>query len=208
MTIPDDTQLEPGAEFEKTWAVENSGTCKWEESFVLRFVSGEQMGAPAFVSMAAAEPGETIRVSVSLKAPDEPARHIGVWKLCSEDECFEGGITVQIVTKGAGEPNESRVRISAFKPKDKPEYIELYNDGPAEQDMTGWRIRSVKGDQWYDFPSGYVLAAEASVRIYSGKDSPHNPPGELRWVNRNMWNNEGDPAELYDAAGNLVDSAG
>jgi hypothetical protein len=72
--------------------------------------------------------------------------------------------------------------------------------------MTGWRIQSVVGDQWYAFPVGYVLAAGSTVQVNSGPDAVDNPPTDLRWTTAYMWNNNGDQARLYDAHGSVVDT--
>ena len=74
--------------------------------------------------------------------------------------------------------------------------------------MTGWVIVSVKGNQRFGFPNGYVLAAGASVTVQSASKAEHNPPAILRWTTDNIWNNDGDPAELYDNKGNLIDRRG
>lgn len=42
--------------------------------------------------------------------------------------------------------------------------MRIHNDSPNTQNMNGRKIHSVTGDQWYDFPYGYVLAAGAHVR--------------------------------------------
>ena len=86
------------------------------------------------------------------------------------------------------------------------EYVEISNQRASDQDMTGWQIQSVVGNQWYSFPSGYVLAAGSKVRVHSGKDAYSNPPSDLLWTRRNIWNNNGDKAVLYDSAGTEVDS--
>lgn len=54
------------------------------------------------------------------------------------------------------------------------------------------------------YTGAYVLKAGTSVRIASG-----DATGDLKWTTANMWNNSSyDPAQLYDAAGNLVSSFG
>jgi hypothetical protein len=72
--------------------------------------------------------------------------------------------------------------------------------------MTNWQIQSVVGDQWYTFPSGYTLGAGASVYVHTGPDGYSSPPTHLLWGNAYIWNNDGDQAVLYNAAGQPVDS--
>jgi hypothetical protein len=42
----DGTEVEAGSVFLKEWEVQNNGSCDWNEKYRLRFVSGDQMGAP------------------------------------------------------------------------------------------------------------------------------------------------------------------
>ena len=71
--------------------------------------------------------------------------------------------------------------------------------------MTGWRIWSVRGDQTYPFPGGYILEAGASVYVHSGREARDEPPTHLWWTARHVWNNEGDEAWLLDPQGNKID---
>ena len=86
------------------------------------------------------------------------------------------------------------------------EYIQIANRGAVAQDMTGWRIHSVVGDQWYTFPTGYILAAGLSVYVHSGPDGFDNPPTDLLWSHAYIWRNDGDKAVLYNATNDVVDS--
>jgi len=106
------------------------------------------------------------------------------------------------------------VVITYIRYETRDEYIRLTNQSTISQDMTDWRIQSyanVDGgcepaDQWYTFPAGYVLDAGASVRVHSGPDAYSDPPSDLRWTGRYMWNNDGDKGILHDAAGTVVDT--
>jgi len=81
------------------------------------------------------------------------------------------------------------------------ELVIIKNNSNVDVDMTGWKLVSVNGNQVYYFPNNFVLKAGASVSIASG-----NAEGDLKWTKSNIWNNKGDPAELYDNKGNLVSS--
>ncbi|NLE45469.1 MAG: hypothetical protein GX620_12175 [Chloroflexi bacterium] len=96
VTIPDNTRIENGEEFTKTWRVRNNGTCAWPEDTVLAFASDAQMGAPDSVSVGVLEPGEQTEVSVKMTAPDDPGRYAGVWQMQSADGRFGGSLTVVI----------------------------------------------------------------------------------------------------------------
>ena len=51
VTISDGTTLGRGANFTKTWRIQNVGTCSWSPSFSLVFAGGDQMNAPASVGL-------------------------------------------------------------------------------------------------------------------------------------------------------------
>jgi hypothetical protein len=90
----------------------------------------------------------------------------------------------------------------------RDEYVQITNQGAGAQETSGWRIQSVRGDQWYSFPAGYSLAAGGHVRVRSGPDAWSSFPTDLKWTREYRWNDRGDEARLYDAYGSLVDSWG
>jgi hypothetical protein len=84
VTIPDGTVLSLGATFVKTWRVKNSGTCDWDAGFQLLYVSGDQMGGPASVSLPAVPAGGQTDISVNLTAPGSYGTHKGTWRIRSD----------------------------------------------------------------------------------------------------------------------------
>ena len=80
VTVPDGTIINAGTAFKKTWRLKNVGTCAWTTSYQLVFFSGQQMDAPS----SAAFPqnvgvGQTVDVSVDMKAPALPGSYRGYW---------------------------------------------------------------------------------------------------------------------------------
>jgi hypothetical protein len=92
VTVPDNTQFAPGTAFIKTWRVRNSGTCDWEAGTQLVFASGDQMGGPASVSVAATAAGSETDISVNLTAPASPGTYRGNWQLQAADGTRFGAI--------------------------------------------------------------------------------------------------------------------
>jgi hypothetical protein len=45
VTIPDYTEIPPGASFRKYWSIRNTGGCRWDANYRLGFRSGARMGA-------------------------------------------------------------------------------------------------------------------------------------------------------------------
>jgi len=98
VTIPDESELQPGVSFVKTWRIRNSGTCDWEAGFHLVFVGGDQLGAPASVSAPATVSGASADVSVPMTAPSARGSYKGNWRMQSADgQVFGSTVWVIIV---------------------------------------------------------------------------------------------------------------
>ncbi len=100
-TIPDGTQYNPNTNFTKTWRFLNDGTCTWNTNYQLVFFSGDQMGGPAAKNFTQnVAPGETVDISVGLKAPASAGIYKGYWKLRSDSgDYYVNNIWVQIEAK-------------------------------------------------------------------------------------------------------------
>jgi len=101
---------------------------------------------------------------------------------------------------------ESSLSITALVYDESEGYVEIGNQGSTPQDLTGWRIHSVVGDQWYSFPSGFALAPGGTIRIHFHPGTVSNSPADLIWSGDNIWSHVGDQAVLHDADGAIVDS--
>lgn len=110
-------------------------------------------------------------------------------------------------------PLDAGVILSEYGGTRVPEFMAVTNAGDVDVDLTGWTLYSVRRgseDQTYHFPDGYILPAGATVRVYSGPgaEAAAAADGGLFWTEDRMWNDEGDPAELYDAGGVMVSNLG
>ena len=82
VTIPDGTIMGAGESFTKTWRIQNVGTCTWTTAYDLVFVSGSAMNAPAVIPLTAnVAPGQTVDLSVAMKAPSTAGDYTGYWML-------------------------------------------------------------------------------------------------------------------------------
>ncbi len=82
VTVPDGTVFQPGATFTKTWRLKNNGVCTWTSGYQLIFDSGDSMSGPATQALAGSvAPGQTVDISVTLKAPTAGGTYRGYWKL-------------------------------------------------------------------------------------------------------------------------------
>lgn len=68
VTYPDNTRVNAGDKFTKTWKLQNTGTCTWS-GYTVAFVDGDRMGSPDSVPVPETPAKSTVEVSVELTAP-------------------------------------------------------------------------------------------------------------------------------------------
>ncbi len=82
VTIEDGTEMDPNETFVKTWRLKNVGTCSWTTSYAVVFDHGDQMSGPSVQALTGnVNPGQTVDISVNLKAPASTGTTTGYWKL-------------------------------------------------------------------------------------------------------------------------------
>ena len=82
VTFPDGAVVGRGSNFTKIWRIKNVGTCTWNTSYAVVYVSGEKFGAANSVSLPVqVAPGQTVDVAINLTAPGADGRFRGNWKL-------------------------------------------------------------------------------------------------------------------------------
>ena len=102
VTVPDGADFDVNEEFTKTWRLRNVGSCTWTSDYDLVFDSGDHMSGPNSQQLTngSVGPGQTIDVSVDLKAPANAGTYKGFWRLrASGGEVFglsTGAFWVQI----------------------------------------------------------------------------------------------------------------
>jgi len=102
-------------------------------------------------------------------------------------------------------PALPEIMITEVRNDGKVEHVVIYNASAVDVDLTGWKLMDSTGN-FFTFPAGYILPPKATVRIHSGEQATEeNPPSDLSWTSKNIWNNDHDTAQLYDAQGNLRD---
>lgn len=111
------------------------------------------------------------------------------------------GLWADTVTPEESSPQGLTVRIASVDLKG--EVVVISNDGAADVDISGWKLVSEVGNQSFVFPPGTTLPAGGTLKIVSGP-SAQPAPGVLVWTKNYIWNNDGDPALLYDSSGRLI----
>jgi len=82
VTVPDGTEFNVGQSFTKTWRLRNAGSCTWTTAYEVVFFSGEQMSGPMDLNLTGnVYPGQTVDITLSLKAPNTAGTYRSNWKL-------------------------------------------------------------------------------------------------------------------------------
>jgi hypothetical protein len=92
VTYVDGTKVAADTSFVKTWRITNIGSCTWTSGYSLIFDSGDQMGAPSSVQLTPGSvlPGNSVEISVQLKAPHAKGTYQGFFRLKSPDGSIFG----------------------------------------------------------------------------------------------------------------------
>ncbi|UUV29289.1 NBR1-Ig-like domain-containing protein [Amycolatopsis roodepoortensis] len=87
VTVPDGSEVAAGSTFVKTWEFRNAGTVGWIGRYLVRagsFGNPGECGTPDRVPVPQTAPGERVRVSVEVRAPDAPGHCQVYWKMADE----------------------------------------------------------------------------------------------------------------------------
>jgi hypothetical protein len=98
-SIADDTVFAPSEAFTITWRLKNTGTSTWTVGYLLRFYSGDTLGAPTEVLLGrVALPGETVDISIPMRAPVTPGNYRTDWVMSNESRSnFKEPVFLKIV---------------------------------------------------------------------------------------------------------------
>lgn len=103
VTIPDNTAVNPGQAFTKTWKVKNSGTCAWDAGFKFSFTGGNAMGGATYTLPSAVAAGAVADISVAMTAPTTAGKVQGNWRMSTAGGQFFGNeVYVIVVVGGTG----------------------------------------------------------------------------------------------------------
>ena len=103
---------------------------------------------------------------------------------------------------------DPQVEVAGFHPSEDPQddYVTLMNTSGSTIDLTGWWLKAENQSGRYDFPSGFILGAGASVNVVSGvgtDSATHLYIG----APFSLWTVPNNCVYVRDADGNLQDSA-
>lgn len=109
-SYPDGTRVDPGQAIQKTWRLQNVGSCDWVGGdYELVFVAGDRMGgqSPLTITITVLS-GNYANFSVNMKAPAAPGTYRGEWMLRTKGgqnfgvgPDFDLPIWIEIIVRGS-----------------------------------------------------------------------------------------------------------
>lgn len=100
VTIPDGSTLTKGQDFIKTWKITNDGACAWGDGYGLIYAYGEEMSGEPVPLSVVVDSGQSVEVSVNLKAPDRAGEFVSAWQMVNaKDVPFGKVLFVKIIVQ-------------------------------------------------------------------------------------------------------------
>ena len=86
VTVANGTEFSAGQDFTKTWRLQNTGSCTWNTGYQVVFDNGDHLSGPDSINLTnTVYPGQTVDVSVGLRAPSDAGTYEGFWRLQAPD---------------------------------------------------------------------------------------------------------------------------
>lgn len=199
ITIPDGTILTAGETFEKTWRLQNVGSCTWTRLYALTFFSGNSLNAMQTQTLSQeVEPGEVVDLSVTMQAPQNPGTYQSNWMLSDPGgELFGIGrngdapfwVKIEVVPASTATPTVTPTQTTT-----------------PEGDIFG-EANLVNGDQ-FDLDNGLLNPEDPDLADFT-YEYDGSPPHILNVMNGTQWMVFGEnQPELGDCEGaELLDNA-
>jgi len=90
VTIPDGTVVTAGEIIDKQWEIKNSGTCNWNQSYYIRLVAGDDMGAARTQALYPARGGTKAIIRILFTAPEEAGIYRSQWQAFNPNDQYFG----------------------------------------------------------------------------------------------------------------------
>ena len=83
VNYPEGSQIPVGTVIEKTWQIENTGSCTWSSKYELVNTNGDSLGAasPQEWVWGTVAPHQVVNITIKVRVPNSPDTYISDWKL-------------------------------------------------------------------------------------------------------------------------------
>ena len=97
VTIPDGSVIKPGTDFQKVWAIRNTGTCTWDDGYALVQFAGSPGYGPYSYTLQPKNSdfvaaGQGINIGVWMDAPCAPGKYEAHFRMRTDNGFFFGVI--------------------------------------------------------------------------------------------------------------------
>jgi len=100
ITVPDNSFITFGANIDKQWLVQNSGTCHWNSEYRLKHIGGAVLDAPGETALFPARAGTQATIQILFTAPFTDGVYESAWQAHDPDGiAFGDPIYVRIVVQ-------------------------------------------------------------------------------------------------------------
>jgi hypothetical protein len=176
VTVPDGSEIQPEARFNKTWRIINTGTCKWGPGYYFDHVDGPDLGA-TLNTIPETPAGGQVDITLPMVAPKEPGTYRSSWRLFDpQNEPFGGEFFVEfVVPEICKMPN-----IKLFKAD--PSTIERGGSSTLSWEVEGAdriEISSVEGVWTANTGSVVVSPDETTTYTLTAKDGTCTATGKV-----------------------------
>ena len=160
VTIPDNMLIAPNTAFTKTWRLKNTGSCTWDSSYLVSYISGTTMSQqPGYWILPQGQtvaPGTIVDISVGMTSPVENGNYGSYWGLKKEN-----GVLMPI--QGGANGNSFYVKIKV-------------SNGVADGNITAASI-GIEFEQG----SGTICSADATYFVHASitSDGPTTAAYEI-----------------------------
>lgn len=92
VTLPDGTIVEDNDKISKRWAIQNTGTCTWDDGFSLQPVTGDAKGTWVIdeKTVKKVEPGDIREIEIDIDTPSKGGEWGGCWRMRGDNGQFFG----------------------------------------------------------------------------------------------------------------------
>jgi hypothetical protein len=165
VSVPDGTQFDQGAAFNKTWRMQNTGNCTWDGNYQIVFIGGSQMGGASPTSLPqTVPPGGMVDITVPMIAPNAMGTYTGQWQMRNASSGGNFGPPVLIVIKVNPGPNDPPI-INRFEAI--PSSIQQGQTATIYwQYINGAYAELIPGGQGGVGPSGSLVVAPGGTTSY------------------------------------------
>lgn len=189
-TVPDNTGVAAGATFEKSWLLENTGTCIWDTGYQIQMNPGGGLAlahsAPVKLSTRV-PPGERVGVAVTLTAPLQAGTYRSDFLLVNNQEASFGigasgqtPIYVQVVVDASATPVSAATSQpgctyrATFISETVPDNTRMF---PGDTFWKEWTVKNSGTCTWTDVNLPWINAG--GLHGMPGLPADGNPEGNV-----------------------------